>query len=367
MALGQKLKRARELVNLTLEQVAQATRIPTSTLSDFENDRYEPDFAQLVSMARLYRRDFNEFLTEEKLSEPVVMWREEPVEDKAQLRARFLELCDQFYSLELICNSNRASELEELRFELRGLTKQAVEKLAEKTRKELDLGGWPAHNLRRVLEEHAGVKIFVCGLENTDIAACSWGEFGPAVLLPNNVAHWRNNFSLAHELFHLLTWPDDASDDVHFKSTSKLEKLANHFAGCLLVPRKQLVFSVQNRKQNDEFTYPSIIYLAQEFDVSVEALMIRVREVFMLSKKKYEDLLNWAKDNRGAYDSKRMQTLKDEYDRPQRFTKLAFLALDMGRISTGKFAKYMGMSRYKAAKKADERPGDVATTKLATG
>ncbi len=66
-----------------------------------------------------------------------------------------------------------------------------------------------------------------------------------AAILPNsNNIRWRRNFDLAHELFHQLTWKLFRIGDSATQADDQDEKLANCFAGSLLVPPKPLKLSV---------------------------------------------------------------------------------------------------------------------------
>ena len=89
---------------------------------------------------------------------------------------------------------------------------------------------------------------------------------------------WRQAFSFAHELFHLVTWTAvarawDAStmaparDPVWHKG---LEKLADTFAAALLMPAESLTTRFDAKVSNGKIALADVAELAVEFGVSTK-------------------------------------------------------------------------------------------------
>lgn len=81
----------------------------------------------------------------------------------------------------------------------------------------------------------------------------------------------RQRFSLAHELFHIINHTTKHwlhPDTRRFSSYATGERLADHFAACLLMPRRHVRALVSHGLHLDE--------LAEAFDVSTKAMEIRL-------------------------------------------------------------------------------------------
>ena len=57
--IGKRLKKARELKEMTQQEVADETNIARTTLSKIENDIYEPSIYQLRKLIELYNVNAN--------------------------------------------------------------------------------------------------------------------------------------------------------------------------------------------------------------------------------------------------------------------------------------------------------------------
>lgn len=57
--IGKRLKKARELKEMTQQEVADETNIARTTLSKIENDIYEPSIEQLRKLIELYNVNAN--------------------------------------------------------------------------------------------------------------------------------------------------------------------------------------------------------------------------------------------------------------------------------------------------------------------
>ena len=57
--IGKRLKKARELKEMTQQEVADETDISRTTLSKIENDIYEPSIEQLRKLIELYNVNAN--------------------------------------------------------------------------------------------------------------------------------------------------------------------------------------------------------------------------------------------------------------------------------------------------------------------
>ncbi|MBW7905439.1 MAG: ImmA/IrrE family metallo-endopeptidase [Phycisphaerae bacterium] len=361
MAIGERLRYARERSGLTLRQVVERTDIGESSLSEYETDKREPRLSQLQALAQVYRRSVAFFLGEGEVPHEVVLWREQPEPSvAADIGAEFRKLAEQYHVLEQLCADRRPVQLTEpdAATPVSGFGK--AEALARQVHAQLQLGDRPGQALLRVLEEVSGLKIFHMDFQPTGTAACTVGEtFGPAILLNAGSARWRRNFDLAHELYHILTWR-------HFRSpteedgrvaTPDEEKWANKFASVLLMPEGALRSAVGKVIRDGQLQFADLANIAREFDVSADALVWRMVQLSYFTADAARELLARYKSNADQWESQRERDNPPTL--PERYRALALRALREGQLSIGRFAEYLGISRSRAMRIAEgEVPDD---------
>ena len=65
MDIGRKLQLARINAGLTQEQVAEALEVSRQTVSNWENDRTDPDIKSIVTISELYHVTLNQLLKDD--------------------------------------------------------------------------------------------------------------------------------------------------------------------------------------------------------------------------------------------------------------------------------------------------------------
>lgn len=368
MYLHERLRYAREHAGLTLVQVKEITGIAESSISDFENGKREPRLSQLQSLGRVYHRSLEFLLSDEELPAEVVLWRECPKDNYKDIEARFLKYCANYRNLEIWNDDVIEPYLPPVTGDVNGYDIGDVEALAKQVRDMLGLGSHPALELQRVLEETCGAKVFHMRFQPTGTAASTRSdEIGLAILLNSENKRWRRNFDLAHELYHLLVWKalGRKADESCTRSGEKEERLANAFAGSLLMPAE--TFSSVMRHYNSVEGVPVSVYfdVARKFDVSVDAVVWRWHNLCRTALEENEKtraVLQQVKKIGGLFEQ-REDTRPPQW--PDRFRSLAVEALHNGRISIGRFAEYLDISRRAAMDYIAQEAGESEETQAA--
>lgn len=347
MNLAERLKYARNAVGLTLLQVEERTKLGRSSISEWENGSREPSLSQLVQLGRVYRQSTSFFLEEGDLPSDVVLWREKPLEQAADIEQQLIQLADQYHSLEQCCGDPRPENLASGYQPNVPFTYADAEQLAHDFRSRYALGERPGNVLLRVLEEVCHVKVFHMQFQPTGTAACCRSErFGAAILLNSNNVRWRRNFDLAHELFHLLTWDIFRQGDQIKEPTAQEEKFANCFAGRLLMPPEALRLAVSKQRRGKQpLDFDDLFEVARQFDVSVQSLLYQMSDGKLIDRDKVPVALKALQPKLDFWERSQGDVPRV---RPLRFEALAREAIEKGNISTGKFAQYMGLSRIAA-------------------
>ncbi len=368
--LAENIRSRREQVGLTQAQLAERAGFNAPQIvSSIERSERDVKAVELAAIARTLHCDLMDLFAEEQeeARSAVVAWRERP-DDAADQAARLVQLCEWYALAEEWTSEESACALQEERAPRSAPGVLWARALAEKVRDNLGLGSLPAASLYQTLEERCGVKIFhFPDLHGS--AACAWGDFGAGIALNATEPARRRNFSLAHELFHLITWEDLGPERGGTNSwwSKHVETLANAFASSLLLPESSLSASLEAHREEHGITLVGLIEVAREFDVSTEALLWRLVSLGMLKEAQTRQLLA----NPAFHNLDRMTLTKEQAPEqlPARYLRLLELAYLQGDVSVGRIAEMTGKSltevRYKLAQLEEEEGGAQQLVHLA--
>jgi Zn-dependent peptidase ImmA (M78 family)/transcriptional regulator with XRE-family HTH domain len=351
--LAKSLKKEREKLGLSLKDAASKMGFPNyQTLGSIETGEREIKAWELAKLAKIYGRDIDYFLTgKESHEEPKILWRSPgDSSEKNQIRIKFLSFCRNYRHLQLVLNEKENSaqqplyQIDKIQL-LKGDAFQYIARMAKRISSDLYLGSRPACALSKILEEKAGIKIILMPLPQGLSAATTKGDFGMAILINSNDAPWRQNFDLAHEFFHVLTWdlfsPDEVYRETGPNKKNKIEQLADVFASSLLLPEEELRKEIDLRRRGKIIDYLSLTEVAREFDVSIEALLWRLVNIGIMRKEKVTKLL----EERNILNKDKSSRIKKqnvpEVPISPKYVSLAIRAYHLGKISKARFAEYI--------------------------
>jgi hypothetical protein len=196
-----------------------------------------------------------------------------------------------------------------LRFYLPLTTKSTFEEAweaAELLNGEWDLGECPARRLHVEIENRLNATVLMVDAPDPVSGGAVNLPSGATIFINRNHSKGRRNFTLAHELFHILTWetlPPKKVDLEEANSKTRVERLANNFAGALLMPHRvldQKAGIMRGMYGNDQLSnqfrasfHSWIRETAEFFQVSAQALKYRLINLELLPKEVFEQ---WADD-----------------------------------------------------------------------
>jgi Zn-dependent peptidase ImmA (M78 family) len=230
--------------------------------------------------------------------QPLVLWRTsagQPHADPSRRKQREAALSDRAARYALVAewaNERPTRDLPQFLHDPASGTTAFAQGIAKQIAEHLNLGARPGRALLPTLEETYGVKVFYesLGDDADGSAACARGEFGATVLLSRDEPPWRRTFSLAHELFHLVTWDTvrprwerEAGVDGPWWY-GKLEAQANAFASGLLLPDGAVLECVRGRVRDGKLTGADLAALAMDFGVSLDVIAIRLETLGVISE-----------------------------------------------------------------------------------
>lgn len=350
--LAERLKKARELTGLTIGEAASRLGFANyQTLSNIEKGEREVKASELALFARIYFCNLKTLLmdSDEPSSAMNLLWRKAPADErKKEVEAYIKNRFEQYNLLERLLEIN--SEVHKRLIppvtptDIRRYND--IDMLALRVGKILDLGSRPALSLQKVMEQILQIKILFVELADFGSAASTvHPELGAAIIVNNDEAPWRINFTLAHELFHIITWDTFSFTEMETDKTmfKDIERKADRFASTLLLPESEVKQELDKKINNQMLLISDIVDVARDFGVSTSALLYRMANMRFIKWEKANEL---SKDDELTMIDRR--TRKDSLtDVPvsERFISLAAKCLRKGLISRGKFAEIISIDR----------------------
>lgn len=296
--VGARIRTAREEINLSQQDLAKSLGFKDrQTLSHIEAGKRKVSSAELVDVMKHLDRDLDYFTDPYLIVGPKLFnWRAsvsqaEGVERAEQLARpvisaykRFKDVLDEpVHPFSQVLNITKENSYED------------AARLGEEVADVLELGSAPAHRLSGVLESRLHLLILYMDLpDEVSGGACKLTEFSTIVV---NRAHHqqRQAFTLAHELFHLLTWstmtPErtEGTNYTLLERAPKEEKLADNFAAGLLMPAASLKPRWDTRDDSEDLKR-WLGKVAGEYEVSAQALYYRLINLGWMTRTQRESV-----------------------------------------------------------------------------
>lgn len=345
--IGQNIKKARVLRRFEQKDLAEAIGLVRQSISDIELGKREVKALELYAIARFLGVSPASLLGQGDMDSEkavFVLWRQKPAQDERIAEAKFVAKCEDHCWIEqLVCGSNAGhkivNNLPNISIDLNQFSCEDAYELAESFRRETSLGDFPASQLINVLEEFYNVK-FIIDDDCDASAASSRSHKGLFTLINGKNVESRQHFSIAHELFHLLTWNEElvllvkGDEKLHKKN----EQLADAFAAGLLIPQEKLRAEIARICGKSSITSADVMALAEQFRVSGLAMLYRARNLDLISKNQLEEIKSQLPVTPLFFPSAPLA-----YRLRSKFVRLVYLAYERVQISRAKAAKLLGV------------------------
>lgn len=343
--IGPRIKEIREERNVSQEKLAQAVGWKHHQIvGQVEKGDREVKAWELFAIAKFLHVAVDVILGKPATeAQPYVLWRQKPLQEEKLLEAKFLAQCESYSWIEQVVSIDSNStyiseELPRINIDLKTYTLEMAYQLAQSARESIGLGDFPANQLVSILEGRYGVR-FIVDDEIDPPAACSRMSKGCFILINGKNAEVRQYFSIAHELFHLMTWNEEMLKQIEVDERlhKHNERLANAFAAGLLIPKEKLQQELIRICPKDTVDMPEVIALAEQFQVSLEAMLYRLHNSKLLTESKLKEMkeriptLTLPKATRQAI----AHMLKSK------FVRLVYLAYEHTKITRAKAARLL--------------------------
>jgi Zn-dependent peptidase ImmA (M78 family)/DNA-binding XRE family transcriptional regulator len=341
---GQRLKLARKKAGLSLRDLAKKISPPISAqaISKYEAGLMMPSSIVLVKIAKTLGVSLD-FLMSEQVAQLVGLeFRKHSstsAKDRAIAEALVIEKLEDYFSIEEVLglqlevnafgtlSCNQVESLEQ------------VEKKANDLREYWKLGNDPIPSMTGLLE-HKGIRVIEADLpDRFDGLTCEVKRSGnksntEVVVISSQTNIERRRFNLAHELAHRVIY-ETSNPDLN------LEKAMNRFAAAFLIPADHLCVDVGKKRQR--ISYPELKQLKHYYGVSAAAMLIRLRDVGILSS----EVVNYQfRTSANHWRKNEPDPIMDEhglgaFEKPQHFNLLVYRALAEQMISPVRAAQLL--------------------------
>lgn len=352
---GAQLQNARELLQLAPEEVATELNITPQDIFYWEEGRSQPSLKQLEKLAEIYGRGIDYFLKETPPPPRKMEFRGRPRQSLGDLPkqakivlSRFDELCRTAFEVESLLNRKRKVTLS--RFDESVNPKVAAESL----RRKFDADDKPLAKLRERLESE-GVRIFELLVPDDAFSGLSFwhSEYGPCILLNAGELKGRRNFTLAHELAHLLYGHKSALCYIPLnlgQIRENVEFKAHQFAIELLLPETGVKEDFQRRQLSATPSETELGQMGGKWGVSIQALGYRLENLGLIASGHTDTLF----ESRPKF-LRRPRTPKWRRQLGKEFVETTFEAYEKGLVSAGKVASSLGITVREAMKEIERR------------
>ncbi len=365
--VGRRLQEARKARGRTQQEASEYLGVARTTITAIEKGERRLQASELVRLASLYGRSVGEFLRRGVPAEPfAVQFRAvlapgmEIESEVASGAAEFERLCEDYLELERLCNAPLPRKYPE-QYRIEGVTPEAAgEDVASAERNRLGLGEGPLLNLRELLENDVGLRIFYIDLPSRIAEMFAYTEeFGGCLAVNRKHPEERRRMSVAHGYAHFLAsrYHAEVAFLGRYQRQPEQERFADAFARAFLMPRAgiQRRYNELKRSRQGWFTPTDLCTLAHFYFVSVEALTLRLEELRLLPGGTWDSLQQAGFKVQEAKDLLQLrQHPTSDHMLPLRYMYLAAEAFKRAEISEGQFAHFLRVDRLEARRLATE-------------
>ena len=299
--IGNNLKRARLIKNMSLRDVGYNLNISATAVSKYENGIIVPDSKRLIEFANLYQVKVRDLLQSKELP-----------------KMSFNSFRKKKKLTKFKCNSI-----------------EDAEEIARKYRKIINISViQPISDLISILENLGIMIIQIVDVNNYIEEFDGFSEVVnniPFIVLLDNIKDGaRQRFTIAHELGHLVM---DIADDLD------AEKMCHRFASAFLMPKESVINEFGNFRKGISFF--ELKAFKEEYKVSYAAIIYRLKDLNIISEYVYKMLSIEINTTITKNDPEPI-----EPEHSNQFKKMVYQLDSKNIISLNKACELLGVSAY---------------------
>jgi Zn-dependent peptidase ImmA (M78 family)/DNA-binding XRE family transcriptional regulator len=335
---GQRLRSARMMAGVSMEQLARSTGslISKQAIGRYEKGQIKPSSEVLLALAKALDVKVDYFFRPATIQITGLSFRKKSKlssKEEDRIRYQALDFLQKYLELEDILKLSHAFSKPIAK---RKISSQAdIEQAATEIRQNWNLGEAPIQQLTELLEDK-GFKVLEVEA-SSDFVGLSGYTVGTDIPIPviavfKEGDYVRKRFTLAHELAHLLLDFSDCEADQH-------EKLCHAFAGALLLPEN--VIREEFGGKREKVTEWELKKLKGIYGISMQAIMARALTLGLISGHTFKSFRiyvskhGWRKEEPGRYSG---------MEKANRFKQLVLHAAAEQIISYSKATELLNLS-----------------------
>jgi len=282
--IGERIRQARLLAGLTLEEVARemgahGQSITRAGLSKYETNKSVPKPAFLLLLARILNVKSSYFWDQTSITVEWIAFRKHaqlPVKDQDQIKAQAVRHAESYIWLQSILNKAERPNFMKTQH-LKNMTE--VENLAEKVRKSWKLDVLPIDNMIQTIEDQGGIVATTraMGVKFDGLAGWINNKF-PLIVSNAAISNDRFRYNLAHELGHILIQNSTQSNET--------ESYAHRFAAAFLVPAKRAFEELGSKRRT--LSFGELRLLKRKYGMSMQAWVRRALDLGIIDLAEYK-------------------------------------------------------------------------------
>src|SRR5699024_1372170 len=243
---GKNLQLIRMLQGLSRKELAEKLNISEQSVWQFEKQMIEPSFENILQLKEILQVKtaffFEEFPITKVISETNVAYRKADITSKKKTNSEVvylnvaLDIIQYFESFLNVPKTTLLTLRKKVGERVTGdIANEEIEAIARMSRSFLEIQPNNA-NLLYILEK-SGIHVLEKNVGGKADAYSAWSQDEtPVIVLGVKKSAVRRNFDLAHELGHLLLHPYVDFFELEKKERQKIERQADYFASCFLLP-----------------------------------------------------------------------------------------------------------------------------------
>lgn len=328
---GAKLKEAREARGITMTGLSDLLGISRQSVSQYEKGEQSPKMEVLEKISTALNLPKHFFLApSDEEDTGVIFYRSlsktiqierRSTEQKLKWFREVIYYLQNFF--EFLYVNLPSPDIEK---DVKNITNEEIERIAQETRKHLNIGNGAISNLSTLVENNGIILNRGKFNSNTIDAFSVWGKNTVPIIVENSEKDCavRSRFDIAHELGHLIL--HNKLNEKEFINNLKLiEKQADYFAGAFMLPANSFT---------KDFYYPSLDVFAslkEKWKMSIASMIVRSTDLNILNETQTQRM--WINYSRKGWRGK--EPLDDiiEPEEPQ-FIKRCFEILIEENIQT---------------------------------
>jgi Predicted Zn peptidase len=337
MSLGENIKLRREVLRISLRDLAEKIGVSHTTVNKYEKNILVPDSECLIQLSDILQIPIAALIRPQndqiQLNQIAFRSKKLKKREEKQINAEAKEWLARYLQVERLSGNHRTFTMPR-GFRRRISSLDEAEKAAKDLRKVWDLGSDPIEDLTNLLEDK-GIKIGIIGGITKFDALFTECDNNPIIVLKKDLPRARQRFSLAHELGHCLLEVEGGLEE---------EKAMHRFAGAFLVPAEKAIFELGDKRH--KLSLKELKILKEKYGLSMAAWVYRAKDLGIISQAFFVEIQKifskqgWKSAEPG--DTVDGQVINGEV--PVLMSKFVFKAHAEGLISTSKAAELLNQN-----------------------